>query len=335
LSRGGERVGELAAEAFAKGCRLDAWDDYIKKDVWRALFEREKPLVDAVLGAKESAAPLPWDVIDSGTGRRFLAEEARKSAAALSTPSCAAPCGHPCGICPDLAQVAENPAAPADDTPPPAIGGPARGADPATHRIVFSFAKTGPAVWLPHLALIEVFSMALQRAGIPVQFSRGFNPLPRLDFASPLSLGVFAEGEIATIDTDCFYDAASFIETLNPKLSEGFKVNHALNLFIPPGEKKHSAASLLWGFAYAPSSPGAEPDLVSAAGEKQYRAARLATGDSLYGLTRRAVLARGPASYFTVYETLDRGSGGRGGSAPQPPAEGPEGPKVPALRTSR
>jgi radical SAM superfamily enzyme YgiQ (UPF0313 family) len=318
LSRGDERVGDLAGEAFTQGCRLDAWDEFIKKDVWRAIFEREKPLIDAILGAKESSAPLPWSIIDSGTGLRFLTEEARKSAGALATTPCAASCGHPCGICPGLARIAENPAdfSVTDDTALPGTGIRAAGAeedrvpDPATYRIVFSFGKTGPAIWLPHLAVIEVFSMALQRAGIPVQFSRGFNPLPRLDFASPLSLGVFAEEEIATVDTEGFFDAAAFIETLNPKLSEGFKVNRALNLFIPSGAKKHSAASLLWGFAYAPSSPGAEPDLVSAALEKQYRNGRLTGVGSLFGLIRKTVLARSPevpqkpASYFSVYESL-------------------------------
>jgi hypothetical protein len=112
------------------------------------------------------------------------------------------------------------------------------------------------------------------------------------------------------VDTRGFFDAAAFIERLNPKLSEGFRVIQALNLFIPPGAKKHSAASLLWGFAYEPSGGGAEPDLVSAAGDKQYRGERLASGESLVNLTRKAVLAKSPgepekpASYFSVYGGL-------------------------------
>jgi radical SAM-linked protein len=151
--------------------------------------------------------------------------------------------------------------------------------------------------------------MALLRSGIPVQFSQGFNPLPRLDFASPISLGISAEAEIATLDTDGFFDAKTFPEQLNPYLPEGIRVNKALNLYIPSGMKKYSVASLLWGFAYAKPS-GKEADYVTAAEEKQYRQTRIAAGETLFDLKRQSVLARNPenpqesACYFTVYAAL-------------------------------
>jgi radical SAM-linked protein len=324
ISRGDERVGELIEDAFNRGCRLDAWDDYIKKDVWRGIFDQERSLVEAILGKKEGDVPLPWNSVNSGTDLRFLAEEAGRSSASRVTPPCAQSasqaCVHPCGVCPGRGKVIKNgaefdyPAEPANPEPPlikqndaqdgNISGGNKR--DPATYRLLFSFAKSGPAVWLPHLAVIEVFSMALQRAGIPVQFSEGFNPLPKLDFASPLSIGVFAEGEIATLDTDGFFDAHSFTERLNSQLPEGFRVREALNVYIPSGTKKHSAASLLWGFAY--EAPGGAH--VTAAEEKRYRQERLDAGESLFDLTRKSVLAKSrknpeePASYFSVYRAL-------------------------------
>ncbi|MDR0377803.1 MAG: TIGR03936 family radical SAM-associated protein [Spirochaetaceae bacterium] len=336
ISRGDERVGGLIAEAFNRGCRLDAWDDYIRKDLWRGVLENERSLVETILGKKELDVPLPWDSVSSGTSLRFLTEEARRSSAGVTTPPCAAQagvevqeqdekpaCGHPCGLCPGGGRVIENTAnlssppetgnSGAPSNLPRVSGAGSRRSlrDPAAYRLVFSFAKSGPAVWLPHLAVIEVFAMALQRAGIPVQFSEGFNPLPKLDFASPISLGVFAGGEIATVDTSGFFDSPTFTERLNSQLPEGFRVNQALAVYIPSGMKKHSAASLLWGFAYEPA-PGAnpEPDLVPAAGEKQYRQGRLAAGESLFGLRRKSVLAKcreaphQPASYFSVYQAL-------------------------------
>jgi radical SAM superfamily enzyme YgiQ (UPF0313 family) len=66
LSRGDERVGELAEEAFLRGCRLDAWDEFFKEDVWREIFSRHGALVSEILsggkntGEKRGAA-LPWD----------------------------------------------------------------------------------------------------------------------------------------------------------------------------------------------------------------------------------------------------------------------------------
>ncbi|MDR0759238.1 MAG: TIGR03936 family radical SAM-associated protein [Treponema sp.] len=330
ISRGDERVGDLIEEAFNRGCRLDAWDDYIKRDVWRGIFEKERSLVKAILGKKEADDPLPWNSVSSGTGLHFLAEEAARSSASRATPPCAQSasqaCEHPCGVCPGWGKVIENGTEldPPPETTNPELpfikqggawdenvpGGNKR--DPATYRVLFSFAKSGPAVWLPHLAVIEVFSMALQRADIPVQFSGGFNPLPKLDFASPVSIGVFAQGEIATLDTDGFFDALSFAECLNSQLPEGFKVNQAFNVYIPSGTKKHSAASLLWGFAYEPSPDSGlrEPALVPALEEKRYRQGRLDGGESLFDLKRKSVLAKSrenpkePSSYFTVYRAL-------------------------------
>jgi radical SAM-linked protein len=324
ISRGGERVGDLIEEAFNQGCRLDAWDDYIRKDIWRGIFERERTLVETVLGKKETDVPLPWSGVNSGTGLHFLAEEAKMASAACTTPPCVKDnCGHPCGLCPNRGAVTENAAdlSSPETTEPgePSIQSGVRAdledtRDPATYRILFSFSKSGPAVWLPHLAVIEVFAMALQRAGVPVQFSGGFNPLPKLDFASPVSIGVFAEGEIATVDTSVFFDAASFAESLNSQLPEGFTVKEALNVYIPTGVKKHSAASLLWGFAYEPPGGGnaetSAADPVPALDEKQYRRERLAAGESLFGLIRKSVLAKDqtnpkePASYFSVYRDL-------------------------------
>jgi radical SAM-linked protein len=181
--------------------------------------------------------------------------------------------------------------------------------DPETYRILFSFAKKGRAVLLPHLAVIEVFSHALLRSGIPLRFSGGFNPLPRIDFAAPLAMGIFAEAEIATLDTTCAFGGEEFIARINPALPEGFTVVRAVELIIPPGAKKYSTASLLWGATYEADQ---KTFRVTAGEEKEFRQAllRRTSRQSVFGLTRQAVFAHYPAvpekpeSYFSVYAAL-------------------------------
>jgi uncharacterized protein (DUF2344 family) len=336
LSRGDERVGEIIAEAFASGCRLDAWNEHIKKDVWRSVLERHRAAVDAILAGRQIGEPLPWDCIDSGTGAGFLAEEARKSRAAIATAPCTEACSHRCGVCPERGCIARNrtksaadaaspvTAAEGDISPvpdPPPETAPVnlesnlnsnlksvKITDPVTHRILFSFAKTESAVWLPHLSIIEVFSMAALRSGLPVLFSGGFNPLPKIDFASPISVGLTSGGEIATIDTEEPFSAAAFRERMNRSLPGGLEITEALGVTIPPGVKKHSAAALLWGYAYEANND--RLDYVSAKTEKQYRQNRIAAGESLFDLNRKTVLARSladtekPESYFTVYAAI-------------------------------
>lgn len=51
------------------------------------------------------------------------------------------------------------------------------------------FEKSGSALYISHLDLAKTFAQVIRRAGIPVWYSEGFNPKPRLVFASSLSVG--------------------------------------------------------------------------------------------------------------------------------------------------
>jgi radical SAM-linked protein len=64
-------------------------------------------------------------------------------------------------------------------------------------RLVFS--KNGPARYIGHLDLARTLERALNRARIPVAYTQGFNPRPRLSFAAPLPLGYTSEYELADI----------------------------------------------------------------------------------------------------------------------------------------
>lgn len=310
LSRGDERAGALIEAAYRKGCRLDAWSEYIQKNIWRGIFAEHESLARGFLGERPSGAPLPWDVIDSGIQPDFMREEQQKSLAQEITPPCEEKCPHFCGVCTNDARVIENGAQ--YDPPPAAVlpsSAPEQLSSPPAYRLLFTFTKTGGAIFQPHLALIEVFSMAMARAAVPVLYTQGFNPLPKLEIAAPLSIGVSASAEIAAIEMPDFYDAAHFQAAMNHALPEGIRVVEAINASIPFGIKKHSLSSLLWGFAYA---NGTEIDYVPATGDKQYRAARIdsAGSASVYGLHRLAVLAKSagsadtPESYFTAYRAL-------------------------------
>jgi radical SAM-linked protein len=147
--------------------------------------------------------------------------------------------------------------------------------------------------------------MAFIRANIPVFYSQGFNPLPKMEIASPLSLGIKASGEIALIETDGYFSAEAFRNSLNDFLPDGYMVTEAMNVFIPVGHKKHSLSSLLWGYVYAGRE--GEPEMVAAKAEKSYRASRVAESGSNYSLERLSVLAKsqsGSDSYFIVYRAL-------------------------------
>jgi hypothetical protein len=155
---------------------------------------------------------------------------------------------------------------------------------------LFSFAKEGGAVFHGHLSLIEIFSMAMARAGLDVRYTQGFNPLLKLEIVSPLSIGISAGAEIAAVDFSHELCPGEFREKLNAALPEGIRVNRAETYCIPAGSKKHSLSSLLWGFCYA--EPDGETAYMPASGEKTYREQRLSAGGTVFSLRRTGVLAK-------------------------------------------
>src|SRR5262249_51180171 len=70
----------------------------------------------------------------------------------------------------------------------------------AVQRVRVTYRKVGRARFISHLELIEVFTRALRRAGLPVAFSGGHHPQPRLRFSPGLPVG--AESECEVIDVD-------------------------------------------------------------------------------------------------------------------------------------
>jgi len=66
-------------------------------------------------------------------------------------------------------------------------------------RLRFCFSKFGPTRYIGHLDLARTLERALRRASVPVAYSQGFNPRPRLQLAAALPLGYTSEYELADI----------------------------------------------------------------------------------------------------------------------------------------
>ena len=56
------------------------------------------------------------------------------------------------------------------------------------YRLKFSFTREENIKYISHLDMMRLLQRALRRAEIPVAYSGGFNPQPRLSIALPLSL---------------------------------------------------------------------------------------------------------------------------------------------------
>lgn len=106
-------------------------------------------------------------------------------------------------------------------------------------RILFRFAKGEPVRFVGHLDLMRVFERAMRRSDFPIAYSQGFNPRPRMSFASALTLGATSEWELCQLElardnSRAELDAA--VDQLRTQLPPGLGI---LDVWEIPLEKKN------------------------------------------------------------------------------------------------
>ena len=105
----------------------------------------------------------------------------------------------------------------------------------------FCYAKYGEAKYISHLDLIRMFSRSFKRAGIPLTYSEGFNPHPKMAIGLPLSVGLTSECEYMDAEVERPLKRED-IDELNKKLPIGLTINGAAERI--PGMKK--LADIRW-----------------------------------------------------------------------------------------
>lgn len=86
--------------------------------------------------------------------------------------------------------------------------------------IAFKYTKTDGAEYISHLDLLRHIDRTLRRAGIEVEYSRGFHRHPRIFMGNPLALGVRSISEFCAVDTKFDGD---FISEFNSHSPDGVK----------------------------------------------------------------------------------------------------------------
>ena len=92
-------------------------------------------------------------------------------------------------------------------------------------RIRIHYAKTGPMRYTGNLDINKVLERTLRRANLPLAYSQGFHPQPRMNQACPLPLGMISYAEIL----DCWLEEDLSIDEisarLQPALPPGIEIN--------------------------------------------------------------------------------------------------------------
>lgn len=91
-------------------------------------------------------------------------------------------------------------------------------------RIIARFKKVGAAAFMSHLDLQRLLGRAFRRAGLPVAYSRGFNPHPRLSMGPALPVGQKSVCECFDIELEQAIEADDFMTAINKVLPDDIQV---------------------------------------------------------------------------------------------------------------
>ena len=259
FSRGDKRAGGVIYDAFKNGCRLDAWENHLREDipVWEKVFsETLWDVKKEILREKSKDESLPWDSVSLGPSKNFFKKEWEKNLSETLTPVCSENCDHRCGVCNKTTKVrlsaGENPVPEeCTKTSPMSFAEKSREQNiPVLYRVIFSFSKSCGGEFFSHLGQIEIFNRAIMQSRLPVLYTSGFNPLPRLEFGSTLSLGIKSEDEIASMILFEPISENVFAEKMNSLLPKSLHIKKAFIFPVTNAKKRESLSSLLWGNQY-------------------------------------------------------------------------------------
>jgi radical SAM-linked protein len=97
-------------------------------------------------------------------------------------------------------------------------------------RLLLKYSKQGDAAFLSHRETMRALERSLRRSRLPLTFTEGYSPRPRMSFSPALPLGVAAEVEYLEVAVDGEVDTTEARDRLNMALPEGLRVNEIICL---------------------------------------------------------------------------------------------------------
>ncbi len=221
FARGDRRLSRALIEAHHLGCRFDGWGEHFRFDLWKRAFDSCGLNMEFYANRRRTSCEvLPWDHVDSGIDKNFLLREWERSIRGETSSPCSADSCEGCGACGPHGVGLQL----KRDIPfRPSIREVKRVTSPA--RIRARVFKLGEARFLSHLEMVTAFRRAARRAHLPLAYSRGFHPLPKIRFQGALPLGVESLAELAEFELLEPMKAEVIMEKLNGELPEGLEVS--------------------------------------------------------------------------------------------------------------
>lgn len=200
LARADRKVSRGLRRAWEMGARFEGWSEQFRLGAWMRAFE-ECGIDPAFYANRERGEfeQFPFEHIDAGAGRRFLWIENRKAKEGLTVENCDTGACAGCNVCGGGIEHAL-----AKDMQPVQF----ESSEAILHdrvttkdllpvqRLRVIYSRLEGLRFISHLDFLKILHAILKKANLPLAWSQGFNPQPRLQHGPPLSLGMGGEAEM-------------------------------------------------------------------------------------------------------------------------------------------
>ncbi|MDH7486369.1 MAG: TIGR03960 family B12-binding radical SAM protein [Anaerolineae bacterium] len=239
LSRGDRRLADVVQRAWELGAKFDAWQDQFAFDAWAQAFAEAG--LDPAWYARRPRSPeerLPWEHISAGVRREFLLEEYQRALRGETTEDCRERC-RACGILQQLgpqrgdaewgcpAPVGAQESAISDQAAIPSPLSPDPSPLPPCQRLRLTFSQSEALKYISHLDLMRLWERALRRARLPLAYTQGFHPQPRLQVAAPLAVGFSGQREVLDLWLTAKVEPDELARRLRAQLPAGVELLEA------------------------------------------------------------------------------------------------------------
>lgn len=104
---------------------------------------------------------------------------------------------------------------------------------PVVQKVRVRYAKRGPLKFSSHRDFQRAFERAVRRVGVPMAYSAGFNPHPKISYANAAATGTASEAEYVEIGLAREVDVNELVSALKTSMPPGLDIEEAVTASTP------------------------------------------------------------------------------------------------------
>ncbi len=225
FSRGDRRLGQLIETAWKAGVRFDGWSEHFRLQNWQQAADICGINMNAYLRARTTDEPLPWDHLQSGVNSEFLEQEWQRALERAYTPDCRNNGCQQCGLC-DFKTIMPVVNKECSTLSVAVAGEKTKEQEDASFRYRIHYSRLEHSRFYGHLEMLQLVFRVLRRAGLPVLFSKGYNPSPKVSFSQALPVGMESMVEYFDVDLSRpLGNPQTALEAMNLEFPETIRVS--------------------------------------------------------------------------------------------------------------